>query len=1210
MFFNALARVLARMTARRFAKFPTETTESLLEWVRNGTPTEALEELRKHPHIPTAFIEDGSVFLQDIHEHRLLISAFAELPDAQALRFGALLVAVYGNPSISAPHRLALPADAIWVELLVRVARAQVNVSTSVNAIDSIPGLDFAHLSRLLFLAGHSQDTLLRAVNNGKSCLGVPEFRVFWCTMPGYKETSHAHVETLRACLLSDPRTAAATLRTLSIATPELFEPLADSIATLAGSDDLHVRCALAMAARRGGDSLRAALERAGWALIVAASPVLRPVQAVKLANEPSGQSKADDQRLSALVEAVSRVAREALDSVQVAARGRSKDGSQGAIPVEPDDALRARLLMALENNQIGSTRDASRCSIAMRDFLPAFLNDAAGSFASLAELMCCVHALDPQIAGDVSAIDGLIGAYLSIHRNREKPDLGSVREHLAKLGIRSDALVRRMCDRDIAHYVARWPTEALQPLIGDFDEVWRLPLETLLEDFQHSPDGHPLADLLGRVKPLPDALAEYLLEIALAPPAKRDPARPGQELGRARAARRALTKADPYLDKRLILVSTRSHIASALAAKTWIEERRHASVPLQQLSPSETAAWISEQTLRLRELDLSSGDCAESAIREIAKVESAASVHLLRMLAEERINGLKGQPWPRANAALYMLAERRSMAVDALFDLSVPVAGFGQPGIPPLSELLSIERTRLQAAMDLGRRWYAQDWCNGIAKHLLLGRLARGLVWLLLDDQRLIASFRPDAKGVPRDVDGFEIKFDEASQIVLAHQSLLDEATIETWVKANLHDGIKPAFRQFGRLQPNISDDLKWAQEIAHFKGQRVPRSRFDAQMASSGYEARVLTENGYCLYEHTVGHSVAHRVNLEVEREGSEVVLGSLTFRSSTFPELATARTSGPIGHWVPPILLAERCSDLAELLDEAKAPPLEAPSQALPVVQASDRLLIDADLSAESLKTAAEFLASALSVLERLRPTVEGDWSSPLKLVDSTLDSSDNGLSVRSFPSGVILEMQRHRRFYERELRLVGIGSDVSPIGRACTALQLPPDGVGPAMLNLAAEALSLFGTTWVVRAGVKTGAKPEKLHSRQTLRELIGSGCYGSENADVVRYARYFDNDARLSSRPINHFWGDGAETLLEAINNWHAGQVAAKLGMEGGKRNDDLLAAKIWAWAPKRMLIRRPEYPNARLRAVATAWHLEELPLHASNLRTRTRAGES
>ncbi|WP_168708455.1 DUF4132 domain-containing protein [Hydrogenophaga sp. PAMC20947] len=1204
MFFDALAQLIARMATRPRVSFPDGAAESLLAWLRDGKSTDGLDLFRTQRQIPRAFIEDGGIAPND-PERRALVAAFAELPDPQALRFGELLVAVYNNPAISAPQRLRLPADASWVEYLVRFASAQVNVSSSVNAIDPIDGLDFAHLSHLLEIAGHQSDLLLRSVNDSDSCIAVPELRLFWCTMPGYAETARSKVASLRECLRADPRTSAATLRTIAIATPELLDGLADAIAPLAGSGDLRLRAALAMAARYGGDALRSALADAGLPILSTGAIPVRPA----IVPRPTGWAVPDEKERAALVVAVGRVAHAALDPTQVAARDRPTDGSQGDRPIEPDAVLLADLREALviDHADGGRSPDALRCSIAMRDFVPAFFADPVGRNIDLAHFMRCVMALNPQIGGSAHAVDEFVEALVTHYRDQEKPDLRVVREHLAAIGIRRDALLRRLCAGEIAQYVAHWPAAAVAPLLSEVDDWWRLPLEPLLQGFQPSPDGHPLAGLIARLVPMPDVLADFFLEIALAPPAEHDSDTSsiyrGQERGRPRAARRALMSADVRLIERLQLATTRTHAASALAARAWLDERKQYAVAPVQPSPSDAAAWIAGQVLKLRALDLSSSNVAESAVQAIAEHETTSAVHLLRMLAAQRIDGIndRREPWFRANAALYRLAERRKTTVDELVDRSVPVSGFGQPGVPPLAALLNLERARLQAAMDLGRRWKPQDWESGIAAHLLLRRLARSLVWLAVDDQRVIASFRPDAKGVTRDSNGALVTIDTSVKIVLAHQRLLDSASIDAWRTADARDGIEPVFRQFGRVQPTVSDDPRWAQAIENFKGQRVARAAFDAQVAALGYEARRVSERGTCIYEHTVGDSPAHRVELEIERDGEEVVLSTLYFRSTDFPEVPLPRTPGIIAKRVPPILVAERCSDLAEIVTNTVPLPVVSTVQAVADTAKSDCLLIDADLSADSLQTAGEFLVAALLVLERLRPSVEGDWLSPLNLVAPAPMFAEKMLAIKSITKGLILNGEGRQGRYERELKFEHLAADVSPLGRAATALLLPTEGVGPSLLEFAAEALSLFGRTWVVRSDAKRGARPEKLHDRQNLRTLVGTGCYGSGNGDIAGYARAFEKDEHLSSMPVERFWGEGGERVLDAVQNWRKGGVAAKWGMEDNKRNSDQLAAKIWAWTPKRMLIRKPDYPSARVRAVAIDWHTKELPRFAPEL---------
>lgn len=132
----------------------------------------------------------------------------------------------------------------------------------------------------------------------------------------------------------------------------------------------------------------------------------------------------------------------------------------------------------------------------------------------------------------------------------------------------------------------------------------------------------------------------------------------------------------------------------------------------------------------------------------------------------------------------------------------------------------------RMYEAMCSGRTWTFGEWSFYVHSHPILGRVACGLIWSVLDksDSPLPKKlFRPLEDGTLSDVEDNLFEPGEEDLIRIAHPLYLSDENVQKWL-LHLDDyEIEPTFPQFARKPYVLPAELKKEKKISDFHGTKM---------------------------------------------------------------------------------------------------------------------------------------------------------------------------------------------------------------------------------------------------------------------------------------------------------------------------------------------------------------------------------------------------
>jgi hypothetical protein len=231
------------------------------------------------------------------------------------------------------------------------------------------------------------------------------------------------------------------------------------------------------------------------------------------------------------------------------------------------------------------------------------------------------------------------------------------------------------------------------------------------------------------------------------------------------------------------------------------------------------------------------------------------------------------------------------------------------------LKSIVDLQSDRLYEALCTGRDWSFEDWNAYLNRHAVVRRLVQRVVWSLVENDLVVATFRPLDDGTLTDSDDNAVVPPAAARVRIAHDSNLPAETVQTWQRHLKDYEIKPLFQQFGKGTWTLPEAKRGETEVLDFEGHLLDAFALRGRATKLGY-SRGPTEDGgwFMTYEKrfpTLGLvTVIEFTGNPLPEENRTVALMHLRFENAGVA--AGERTTLALGK-VPPVLLSECYNDL---------------------------------------------------------------------------------------------------------------------------------------------------------------------------------------------------------------------------------------------------------------------------------------------------------
>ncbi|MDR2227383.1 MAG: DUF4132 domain-containing protein [Providencia sp.] len=233
------------------------------------------------------------------------------------------------------------------------------------------------------------------------------------------------------------------------------------------------------------------------------------------------------------------------------------------------------------------------------------------------------------------------------------------------------------------------------------------------------------------------------------------------------------------------------------------------------------------------------------------------------------------------------------------------------------LKQVIDLQTARLYEAMCAERLWTTQDWQEYIQAHPIMRGLIERLVWMEVDNDKVINVFRPSDDGSLLNLEDDEIELSAGSSIKLAHAALVSEEERKGWIAHFKDYKVKFLFSQMEHKIPELDLALT---EIEDRKGWLTDTYTLRGVLTKMGYQRGQAEDGGSFMHYSKHYASLGFYVYIEfsgsyVPEENIPAVLYSLSFES------------GQQSSWnrnyielkdIPPILLAESYADYLKVAD----------------------------------------------------------------------------------------------------------------------------------------------------------------------------------------------------------------------------------------------------------------------------------------------------
>lgn len=286
------------------------------------------------------------------------------------------------------------------------------------------------------------------------------------------------------------------------------------------------------------------------------------------------------------------------------------------------------------------------------------------------------------------------------------------------------------------------------------------------------------------------------------------------------------------------------------------------------------------------------------------------ASAELEIVLYDAEGKALKKLPDPRKDddAELAKAAKKTFSAVKA-----------------DLKKFVQLTSTRLYEAMCTERTWPAADWKLYLHAHPLARFLVQRVIWAVLKDDKVVATFRPLDDGTLTDCQDDAVTVPDDAQIRLAHSCNVPAEVSQAWLTHLADYSIEPLFTQFGRPAYELPEEKRRESAVKDFQGHMLEAFKLRGLATKLGY-TRGQAEDGGWFHEYLKPFP---GLGLEVHlgftgnglpEENRTVALTALSFERKKAEEQQPTPMFGrtvsvPLKD-IPPVLLTECVGDLRSI------------------------------------------------------------------------------------------------------------------------------------------------------------------------------------------------------------------------------------------------------------------------------------------------------
>ena len=233
------------------------------------------------------------------------------------------------------------------------------------------------------------------------------------------------------------------------------------------------------------------------------------------------------------------------------------------------------------------------------------------------------------------------------------------------------------------------------------------------------------------------------------------------------------------------------------------------------------------------------------------------------------------------------------------------------------LKQVIDLQTARLYEAMCAERLWSTQDWQEYIQAHPIMRGLIERLVWMEIDNDKVINVFRPSDDGSLLNLEDDEIELSAGSSIKLAHAALISEDERKGWLAHFKDYKVKFLFSQMEHKIPELDLALT---EIEDRKGWLTDTYTLRGVLTKMGYQRGQAEDGGSFMHYSKHYASLGFYVYIEfsgsyVPEENIPAVLYSLSFESG---QQSSWNRSYIELKDIPPILLAESYADYLKVAD----------------------------------------------------------------------------------------------------------------------------------------------------------------------------------------------------------------------------------------------------------------------------------------------------
>jgi hypothetical protein len=176
---------------------------------------------------------------------------------------------------------------------------------------------------------------------------------------------------------------------------------------------------------------------------------------------------------------------------------------------------------------------------------------------------------------------------------------------------------------------------------------------------------------------------------------------------------------------------------------------------------------------------------------------------------------------------------------------------------------------------------------------------------------------FRPLDDGTLTDCDDNPVVLADGSRVRLAHDTLLDEASVRAWQQHLVDYAVQPLFQQLGKGRWTLPEALAQADALTEFEGHLLEAFALRGRAAKLGWTRAAAEDGGWFhAYEKrfpTLGLQAAIGfTGNSLPEENRTVALLDLSFQPTGGEMAAGPRGRLPLGR-VPQVLLSECRHDL---------------------------------------------------------------------------------------------------------------------------------------------------------------------------------------------------------------------------------------------------------------------------------------------------------